>query len=211
MGIWSKHFMSNPKLVESNYKAVRNCKKYIDESALKVKVKTVLDIGANVGVYTLAFAEVFPGSTIHAFEPVKSNFTYLCNHVLKATKYGCDINLHNFGFWKEEAELQMGIPVERKDTKNTGLYRIGAEQLACMASFKVLDDWVLSNNVAPDFIKIDAEEADEIIILNGKNAIRECNWLLVESSSDSIRKILEELGFISCSKFRQDTLWFKMR
>tara|TARA_B100001778_G_scaffold334029_1_gene344098 strand:- start:19134 stop:19781 length:648 start_codon:yes stop_codon:yes gene_type:complete len=208
MGMWSDHYMVNPKLVQANYRAVRGCKEYMLESGLGCSVETVLDIGANMGIYTLAFAEAFPGSVIHAFEPVGSNFEYLSKHVSKATKYGCDINLHNFGFWKEEADLQMGIPQERNDVQNTGLYRVGADKLACMASFKVLDDWSKVNKVQPDFIKIDAEEADEIIVAHGKEAVAKAKWLLIESSEDSLRGLLEEIGFVSCSKFRQDTLWF---
>ena len=35
---------------------------------------TILDIGANVGIYSLSYASLFKGAIIHSFEPV--NFIY---------------------------------------------------------------------------------------------------------------------------------------
>ena len=40
-------------------------------------IKTVLDVGANVGKFAVHFAEIFPEATIHSFEPIQSVFSQL--------------------------------------------------------------------------------------------------------------------------------------
>ena len=37
----------------------------------------ILDVGANIGMYSLAYASMFEGAEIHSFEPVPFIFDYL--------------------------------------------------------------------------------------------------------------------------------------
>lgn len=53
------------------------------------KKPVILDIGANIGLSSLYFKELFPSSTIIAFEPDPSSFEFL-----KMNVRGLDINLH---------------------------------------------------------------------------------------------------------------------
>ena len=55
-------------------------------SALKrqnLEPQTVLDVGANVGQFTVAVAKMFPGVRIHSFEPVPECFMNLQKNVSK--------------------------------------------------------------------------------------------------------------------------------
>jgi FkbM family methyltransferase len=51
----------------------------IDPTALGIlgDVSTVLDIGANIGISTLYFADLFPHARVFAFEPIPENFSLL--------------------------------------------------------------------------------------------------------------------------------------
>lgn len=51
---------------------------------LKGKINTVLDVGANIGLFSIAAGYYFPQATIHAYEPNTTLESYLsvnCNHV----------------------------------------------------------------------------------------------------------------------------------
>lgn len=64
---------------------------------------TILDVGANIGWYSLLWGKKYPNSTIHAFEPVSDIYTYLsANIVLNGIR---NVVLHNFGLSHENAEL----------------------------------------------------------------------------------------------------------
>lgn len=47
----------------------------------KEKLTVVLDIGANIGLYTVALGQLQAVKRIHAFEPVRANYNQLCANV----------------------------------------------------------------------------------------------------------------------------------
>ncbi|OAD23265.1 Methyltransferase FkbM domain protein [Candidatus Thiomargarita nelsonii] len=55
-------------------------------SALKqqsIRPQTIIDVGANVGQFTIASAKFFPKLQIHSFEPLPEAVTLLKKHVRK--------------------------------------------------------------------------------------------------------------------------------
>ena len=50
---------------------------------LQSNINTIIDIGANIGEFTLIFSELFPGAEIYAFEPLPA-----CYNQLKANTKG---------------------------------------------------------------------------------------------------------------------------
>jgi FkbM family methyltransferase len=67
------------------------------------EVKTVLDIGANVGATALYFARLFPNARIYAFEPAPDNFAVLSRNIANSDR----IRGFNFGLGAEDAELEL--------------------------------------------------------------------------------------------------------
>jgi FkbM family methyltransferase len=67
------------------------------------EVKTVLDIGANVGATALYFARLFPNARIYAFEPAPDNFAVLSRNIANSTR----IRGFNFGLGAQDAELEL--------------------------------------------------------------------------------------------------------
>jgi len=178
-------------------------------------IKTILDIGANLGVYSYAFAFWFPNAYIHSFEPVPDNYRLLEGHCKKG-EFSNRIKCHNFGFYKEEKEVTFGIPADRKDVKNTGLYKMDGEQLKQKGKVFVLSDWIDKTGTIPDFIKIDAEGADFEILNSSKKCLEKVRWITVEATDDCI-SLLSGLGFEEQKRLknikgidfrrRKDSLW----
>ena len=66
-------------------------------------VRTVLDIGANVGATALYFSRIFPNARIYAFEPAPDNFAVLAKNVAN-----CDrIRAFNFALGAADATLEL--------------------------------------------------------------------------------------------------------
>ena len=66
-------------------------------------VRTVLDIGANVGVTALYFSRIFPNAQIYAFEPAPDNFAVLERNIANSKR----IRGFNFGLGAKDAALEL--------------------------------------------------------------------------------------------------------
>jgi FkbM family methyltransferase len=66
-------------------------------------VETVLDIGANIGISALFFAQVFPRATVHAFEPEPGNCEILRANASSSGR----IVVHPFALGAEDGELRL--------------------------------------------------------------------------------------------------------
>ena len=64
--------------------------------------KTLIEVGANDGVYIKAFNYYFPNAKIYAFEPIPSKFDYL--NTLENTK------AFSMGLWDENDRAKINIP-----------------------------------------------------------------------------------------------------
>ena len=76
-------------------------------------VRTVLDIGANIGVAALYFARLFPNATVHCFEPEPRN-----GELLERNARTCDrIRVHRFALGAEDGSLKL---YDSDDAANLG-------------------------------------------------------------------------------------------
>ena len=160
-------------------------------------VGDIIDVGANIGALTMAYASRFPRSTIHCFEP--SNFLY---------------NLLNFnvisnGFTNVRTYLS-GCGADQnisiRPSKRFGdLSNFGANSLlddvdrACsveennVVSICRLDDVLKTEKIS--FIKIDVEGMEPEVIDGASSLIDRCRPLLfVEASGlDTTNQVIKKL------------------
>ena len=144
-----------------------------------------LDIGANIGIFTLLMSGLAPAGHVFAFEPSTQNMSYLrqnlaLNHVQNATP------LRN-ALWDQPGQIELfyidelaGCSfIDTTADDSSGLKKIrstvvqdwmGEIELHCVrdpVEGLRLDDWAAGAGLKRlDFIKMDAEGA-EIAILNG--------------------------------------------
>ena len=100
------------------------------------KIETIFDIGANIGVTSLYFANLFPNARIFAFEPVPSNFELLSKNIQPypnikafpialgdtdghAAIYHSDSsrNFGGFSFFQPGSDIQKTLRVEVRDIR----------------------------------------------------------------------------------------------
>lgn len=135
----------------------------------KIEVKTILDVGANVGQSVKQFKSWFPDSRIFAVEPVGSTFNELVKNTSGMEGVRCfNIALGDSGIEKVYIE-NSPLSVDNKVVRGAGAD--GVEEVRCVSG----DQFCLENNIkAIDFLKIDTEGYD-LDVLRGFTALLKSN------------------------------------
>jgi len=130
----------------------------------------ILDIGANIGWYSLAISKYFPKSTIHSFEPIPSTFRFLTKNI-KLNNFK-NIKLNNFGFSNEDKDISFYY--YKEGSGNSSLMNLADSSDVSTVSSRVmkLDNYMKTNNHSLDFIKCDVEGAEFLVFQGGVEAIK---------------------------------------
>lgn len=134
----------------------------------------VIDIGAHVGSYTKLLSRLVGDSgRIYAFEPTYRTFKTLWNN----TRYDKNIITNNFALLNEQKEISFEDYGPRYSYFN-GFKKREAEGVSLLKSKKIkvraitLDGYFLKNKIDRcDFIKIDAEGAESLILIGASNVL----------------------------------------
>jgi len=146
--------------------------------------QTVLDVGANIGYYTLLFSRlVGERGRVIAFEPDPNNFTLLCRNLADNQ---CDnVIPHQRAVGAEQTTLKL-----YQCAGNNGMHR-AYESICCGDAFVnveavVLDDF-LADEPRIDFLKMDIE-GFELFALQGMHQLldRHCPKILTEFSPSAL-------------------------
>jgi FkbM family methyltransferase len=204
---WSKRMVH-----KSNKDLKRTVFKYC-----KYNPKVIFDVGANIGVYSFLFSMRYKDAKIYSFEPVVENFNYLVQNI-EANNLK-NVIPYNFGFYKEEKIMELGVPVYDKDDPRGGTYTLfsqGELTNKVVAKFKILDDFILQNNITEiDILKVDVEGSERNMFERGINALKITKMLHIEfwkqnkEHKDIMINFLEKLGFKSIRRNHQNFLFKK--
>ena len=152
-------------------------------------VSTVLDIGANLGFFSIAARNAFPGATIHAYEPNSDLGKYLQPHAGQA---GFELNFEAVGM--EQGTVSLDIRGETNQTRSKADEGGTIPQVAFREAIKRLGGTV-------DVAKVDCEGA-EWEFLEDKEAWQNVRFLAMEyhlwpgkRGHYDIQMVLRGLGF----------------
>ncbi|WP_176767883.1 FkbM family methyltransferase [Nitrosospira sp. Nsp18] len=130
-----------------------------------------IDIGANIGTFTLVAARRALLGQVHAFEPSAHHFARLARNI-ELNHFG-NVFLNQKGIYDQPGEATLFLPSQAGEMNNSGaasLYTCRteeAEQVSEGVSLIRLDDYIRDRSVeCVDIIKIDIEGA-EIKALEG--------------------------------------------
>lgn len=147
----------------------------------KHKDGIVLDIGANLGSFTLPLAKANPHLTFHSFEPQRIIYYQLCGNTLIN---GLDnVHCHNFGLSDERKRFDIELP-DYSTEGNIGAFSIDKEvrenEYECQTKGKTepmvvfpLDD---GRHQKVRLIKIDVEGHELEVIKGGIDTINGNNY-----------------------------------
>lgn len=146
----------------------------------------LFDIGANVGDYSKVVSEKYPKSRIYSFEPSKFTFKLLRSNVRNNKK----IKPINAAFGEKNKKMTLysnqngsGMAsLYNRDFENTGIKFNQSETVEVFT----LDNWVKSNKVIPDYIKIDVEGSEFSVLKGGLNTLKHLKAVQFEFGGTAI-------------------------
>lgn len=147
----------------------------------------VLDIGANIGVYTTQIARAFPDVQLISFEPVPETFSYLKNNVEQLGIQNA--TLHQVAVSNFEGTVQMEVPSYASGGKNFYQSRISNNDTMGGGGIPVraakLDTLVADVSKPISFIKIDVEGHELSAIEGAQETLRKHHpAILIEVSEN---------------------------
>ncbi len=128
---------------------------------------TVLDVGAHVGYYSMLASKLI-GNTgqVHSFEPTPRTFNTLKENTISKG----NVSVNNNAVLDQETEIEFVDYGPKFSAFNSFQKRTSEEMKFLSEPEKIkvktisLDKYCNSKNIKPDFIKIDAEGAEHLIL-----------------------------------------------
>jgi FkbM family methyltransferase len=141
--------------------------------------QTVVDVGANIGYYTLVLAKaVGPGGTVHAFEPVPRLFATLCRNVdsngfgnVVAEKRACWSAAGEFEIYEAAGGNSGKSSLFEQHAQGIQGHHVQAITIDQYSREKRLD--------VVNLIKIDVEGAETDVLEGATETIQRCRPILV--------------------------------
>ncbi len=160
---------------------------------------TCIDVGANVGVYTLLAAGVRQAQVI-AIEPVPDTYEQFLDNI-NLNRLGSNVVSHNVGVAAEEGELRFSVSLG----PTNHVLRPGEGGAAVTVPVKMLD--AVAADSSPVLVKVDVEGFEQEVIRGGTNVfsnpsllaiVIELNGLGTQYGFDdhTIDLMLREFGFV---------------
>jgi FkbM family methyltransferase len=151
-------------------------------------IKTILDIGANIGQSTTTFARVFPDANIYAFEPIPD-----CYQKLEA-KFANNKNVFTVnvavGEYTGELELELSnyspsssfLKMHDRHikafphTSGNEMIKLPVNKLDLITKSFILQEPILA--------KIDVQGFEDKVIAGGQETLKKCGLVILETSFD---------------------------
>lgn len=150
-----------------------------------------LDIGANMGYYSLTAFKVNPDIKIHAFEPQPNIFSVLSKNV-SLNYLNEKVALHNCGLGSKKSVATMFIPLFTGSGGGSlaNLHQDEGTPREVEVEVKVLDEY-LGSDSNPDLIKIDVEGFEYEVVSGGIELITQSKPTIV---IELLRKWMKPFG-----------------
>lgn len=139
----------------------------------KNKLK-IVDVGANIGIYSIIAATINPTCHVDAFEPSPSNFNSLCQNLLLNNIN--TVRPINKALGKNESRIPLYIP-DNEEISSVSSMVEGFTELfhdkvnSTIVDVVALDEFYKDRFQEIDLIKLDAEFFENEILLGGENLI----------------------------------------
>lgn len=194
---------------------------FVDEiyPARSEGLKTVVDIGAQSGIFSLYAAYHNPGAIIHSFEPDPGNYEQLCLNI-KVNNFADRITSFNAAVAGRTEPVSFFI--NENSSRAHSMFGTGEGQKQVVVQALSLDDLFQASQIAQcDFLKIDIEGAEYDVLFNAtRETLSKINKLVLECHPiqrdgtyydiTTMEKFLQKNGFHILQK-EGDIIWAQRR
>jgi len=150
----------------------------------------VLDVGANIGWFSLSLALTRPDVSVQSFEPVPGTFAYLKRNV--ELNGAGNVRIHNFGF--SDAERDLAFYFYPEGSGNASSANLAERDDAQLVTCRVrrLDDFMAEDGGGADLIKCDVEGAELFALRGAEETLRRDRPILFV---EMLRKWAAKFGY----------------
>ncbi len=175
-----KALLTWPKFSVTSYQMVSSLAKQ------GLNPKTVIDIGANVGQFAIAAANLFENVQVYAFEPVPETNQQLNQNIAKYS----NITTYGFALGNEAVEVEFNVNIHSQSSSilprasaHIEAFPSEIEMRKIMVKVKTLDQALADVELsAPTLLKIDAQGYEEKIIRGATQTLKKVDFVLLEGS-----------------------------
>ena len=175
------------------------------------KDEIVIDIGANIGMYTL-MSGVGRQAIVYGFEPEASNYHLLVRNI-KLNSMHDRIKTYCAGVLDYDGFSDLNIDDEVDDTLGGSNYSVDEEVGFDLQPMKVgykqginvvtLDTFCDKMNIVPDHIKIDVDGLEHRVVMGGIESIKKAKTVIVELNRN-LKKHIDLVSHIKSLGFKLD-------
>ncbi len=178
--------------------------RHIPKSKLiNIENPVIIDIGVNVGFFSLAAFSDYPGATLYSFEPHPYCFEVLEDYKKSFNQF--DWHIYRAAVSDSTEDFQMYSSTDSGFTTMSSIFQNKNKQTLITAQSIKLDDFISENKIeCIDFIKIDCEGSEYMIIYNlDKSVFDKIDNMCIEThkgseathNANSLNNFLQEIGY----------------
>lgn len=183
------------------YHARNSMSKLVRMVALIDDAKSILDVGANCGIFAALCARKFPAATINAFEPATS-----LQQVLALNCAAPNISIHELAVGERNESATLYVHPDSQQVNSLklsavepflGVSKLATETIRCVT----LDSFVAEHNIVPDVLKVDVQGYEGAVLRGAGSALESVQYLFLEVTwldLEGVQRILpagEHYGF----------------
>lgn len=145
-----------------NYDFDKNGESRVMKALAQFELKTVLDVGANIGDWSTIALKLYPQAKIHAFEIVPQTFAILKNNI---QANNTRIVLNNFGL--SDSKQTIDIKYAAESNGQSSMFSFLEQDQYEVVPCEVIagDSYVEKHKIDHiDFLKIDTEGAEHLVL-----------------------------------------------
>jgi FkbM family methyltransferase len=153
------------------------------------EVRTILDIGANIGAASVYFALLYPEARILAVEPSRDAFALLQRNVAGFA----NVRAFNFGLHSKAAKVPLYKSWVDSVTASVGKSFLNTQEYDEI-ELRPVRDWRQENVIAgADILKIDTEGCEVPILREMSDMLGSVRVIYVEYHSDEDRRTIDDM------------------
>lgn len=146
------------------------------------KADLILDIGAQVGIYSILAADIATNAQVHAFEPLPENYSILSSNI-ESSGYKDRIHAHQMALSNASGETQMVVRGASGSTLEQNFWLDTPSLNQITVQVDTLDSWLKRSLIsisALSLLKVDVETHEPNVLNGAKDVISAGSAMLCE-------------------------------
>jgi len=222
--IYITTFKFKKKLITSrfgNYKLILDLREYTAwsyyfkdyekpiKNFVKKKLKknsNAIDIGANLGYFSILFSSIIKQGKVYSFEPEKKNFKKLI-HNIKLNNYS-NILPYNIGLSNTKSQKKLFLTSEINEGGHHILNSNTTNRKYQIINTDKLDN-IIKNKKIFKIVKIDVEGYELKVLKGMSNVLKRTHYIIIEENNNfrNINFFLKKFKFKKIAKFKIDLIF----